>query len=169
RDNIMELRKKILATHIGSRPVVFFVTQINLRHDIHHCYPNPLNTVHMPRFYSYFNGMKFQRLGGYDGIRLPLEYKGITLKPYYWFHCHFKADMDHFLRSGLSTWEKLHNFQEFPSLESYMLHIAKTKYGTNDLKVACKIYMEKTFFPKLEEYDPKKYIPYSSHVLKNFK
>lgn len=168
-DNIVDLRKKILATPTKHQRVVFFISQINLKYDIHHCYSTGIISKHMPRIFSYFKGMSWQRLGQTDAIKLSRFHQRKVIEKPCWFHCHFKADMDHFFRTGLTKWEKLGDFKIFPSLESYMISIAKYNYGTSDLKQACAIYMKKDFPLEIKEYDPKKNFPYCSHIIKNFK
>ncbi len=176
-DNIKELRKKILNTPIKARPVVFQLNQINLIQDIHHTkHENPLSPC-MPRIYSHARGMKFQRLGRWEGVKyfrdvVQLNINRpdyIKIKTPFWFHCQFKAPMDYFFRSERTNWRELGRFVRFPTLRSYMIHKAKIRFGTRDLDKACEIYMKTCFFPRLLKYDPEKYIAYSTHIIKNFK
>lgn len=176
-DNILELRKKILSTPIKARPVVFQLNQINLIQDIYHTkHEDPLSPC-MPRVYSYAKGMKFQRLGRWEGVKYFKDVvclninkpDYIKIKTPFWFHCQFKAPMDYFFRGERTNWRELGDFKKFPTLKSYMKYKALRRFGTSDLNKACAIYMEREFFPRLLKYDPEKYVAYSTHIIKNFK
>jgi glycosyltransferase involved in cell wall biosynthesis len=180
--HINNLREIILNTKRFIRPVVFDTTQVNLVCDYYHTgmskekrgqgkghYIPPPVTSYSARIIQYFPGMKFIRRRRWEGVRFQRYLKHIRLEKPYWFHCEFKSDMDYFYRSERTNWRELGNFKKYPTLGFYVKDVIKDKYGTDDIKKACKIYMQKDFFPYLEKYDPEKYYPYPELIKEQMK
>jgi glycosyltransferase involved in cell wall biosynthesis len=171
--NIKELKEKILNTERFNRPISFGFIGVNLVYDYTHTgtskearppgaghYVPPAITSLNYRIYRYFPGMKFTRLGRWEGVRFQRYLKHVKLEKPYWFHCEIKPDMDYFYRSERTNWRELGDFKKYLTLDSYVRSIIKGKYGTDDIGEACDIYMQKDFYPYLEKYYPEKYYPY---------
>lgn len=171
--SINKLREIILNTRRSIRPIAFDITQVNLVYDYYHTgmlsekreedrgrYIPPPVTSYPARIIQYFPGMKFTRLGRWEGVRFQRYLKHIKLEKPYWFHCEFKSDMDYFYRSERTNWREFRNFNKYPTLDSYIKDVIRDKYGTDDIKEACGIYMQKDFCPYLEKYYPERYYPY---------
>ncbi len=180
--DIKKLREIILNTKKSIRPIAFGTTQVNLVYDYFHTgvqkerrregegkYVPPPVTSYPARIVQYFPGMKFKRLGRWEGVRFQKYLKKIQLKKPYWFHCEFKSDMDYFYRSERTNWREMGDYEKYPTLDSYLKDVIKDKYGTDDINEACKLYMEKEFYPFLEKYDPERYYAYPKLIKNQFK
>lgn len=171
--DIKDLREKILNTKSSIRPISFGFIGVNLMYDYTHTgisnemrpkgvktYVPPTITSLNYRIYQYFPGMKFTRLGRWEGVRFQRYLKHVKLEKPYWFHCEIKSDMDYFYRSERTNWRESGDFKKYPTLDSYVRSIIKGKYGTDDIEEACELYMQKDFYPYLKIYEPEKHYPY---------
>ncbi len=172
-NNIVNLREFILSYKKTLLPTAFTIKQVNLIYDFYHTgIPKenrkngearfiPPPTVELQaRIIQYYPGMKFTRIGRWEGIRWQKFLYHKKIDKIYWFHCDQKSDMNYFYRSERSNWRELGNFKEFPTLEHYVKYIIKTKYSTDNMEKACKIYMDKEFFPFIVKYDSNLYYQY---------
>lgn len=131
-------------------------------------YIPPAMTGYRPRLYRPLPGFRFQRCGRWEGVRYKRFYD-MTAKKWpnpVWMHCNLKPDMHHFMRSERTNWRQQGDFKSFPTLLSYVEYVAPSKYGTDDLTVAARLYMQQRVYPFLKRYDPAKHFPYPKLVLK---
>lgn len=179
--NIAELREYLLR-HNGYWPPAIAVDLPNVSVDFWHTgaahdsqsqgdaatrrYIPPAMTGHRPRIYRPLPGFRFQRCGRWEGVRFKRFYDMTALRwprPV-WMHCNLKPDMHHFIRSERTNWRQHGDFKTFPTLKSYVEHVAPSAYGTDDWEKAAEMYMQQRVYPYLEKYDPVKYHPYPSAV-----
>lgn len=178
-NDIKKLREIILNRGRSLWPISYGFIGVNLVHDFLHTgrekkseeehlklYVPPPITKLSNRIYQHFTGMKFTRLGRWEGVKYSLFLNQIKLPIPYFFHCELKTDMDYFFRSERTNWREYGDFEKFPTLESYIKSAIKLKYNTDDFETACKSYMEKYFWPFIDNYDPEKYYPYPT-LIKN--
>ena len=128
RYDIKKLREKILSTRRTLRPVAYGITQVNLFGDfLHTGKPEPSlkarNGVAPPinylpaRIVQHFPGMRFQRLGRWEGVRFQRYLNHVRIEEPYWFHCTFKSDMSLFFRSERTNWREVGDFDKYPTLQ----------------------------------------------------
>ena len=169
-NSISHLRDKILRTKRQVPPIRFGITQVNLFNDFEHTGPSseetkgawvppPVSTL-PARIIQHYPGMRFQRLGRWEGIRFQKYLKHVQIEKPYWFHCQFKSEMSLFFRSERTNWRECGDFDQYPTLESYIRDIIPEKYGTSDMEGACQIFIEREIKPSIREYNPEEYYPY---------
>ncbi len=171
--DIKELRQLIINARPSIRPIAYGIKQVNLYRDYWHTgiereqrHNNSGPHVASPvvslpaRIIQYFPGMKFARLGRWEGVRFQRFLQHRHLDEPYWFHCEFKSDLDYFYRSERTNWRQLGDYRRFPTLRSYIEHILPDKYGTNNIDEACRNYIEKHLNRFLMTYEPLRYYSY---------
>lgn len=171
--DIRHLRSRVLNTRPSIWPIAFGITQVNLIYDFEHT-GTPRETrpkgagrhVGGPvaslaaRIVQYYPGMRFQRLGRWEGVRFQRFLRHIQLDEPYWFHCQFKSHMSFFYRSERTNWRELGAYDRYPTLHSYIKDVIRERYGTDSIEEACEVYMRDCFLPYLVRYAPEEYYPY---------
>lgn len=172
--DIAKLRKFILSRRRTLWPITFSITHVTLFRDIYSTgipreyrlhqnagkhVMSPISTL-QTRIIQRFKGMRFQRLGRWEGVRFQKFLRKIQIPKPHWFHCQWKSDMDLFYRSERTNWREYGDFTSYPTLQHWMNKIIKEKYGTFNIDRACEIYIKNDIEPFLMKYDEKKYFPY---------
>ena len=165
----LELRHHLLKSKSLSLTDVYWLPHPNLRADYFHTVsadnPSGGNSIlggESPRVYRRFPGMKFQRLGRWEGIRIPRPgrfVKKVIWKTPIYMHCTIKSKQNLFFRSERTNWRELGDFETYPTLGHYIDHVAATKYGASTLEQAIDLYEEK-YLKYLQPYDPEEHWPY---------
>ncbi len=181
REQVLELREQALGMR-GRGPVVIKLRQVNLVGDFWHTgreslehIDSPLRTkfvpamppvsAPVPRLYRYYSGFEFTRLGRWEGVRLPANARKIEWPDLAWFHCTVKSDRFLFFRSERTNWRELGDFATYPTLESYVRQVCEVRYQTTNIEAAIERYMNELFYPSLQRYDPRKWVPYTPRLL----
>lgn len=173
------LRKIVLGTKTGWRPIAFTLRIANLFLDLQHTgtprssrpqgkgrYVPELTDLVRMRIVEHFPGMRFGRVGRWESVRYAKFWRKVDLTEQpFWFHCEMKSPRDYFLRSQRTDWRENGNFSRFPTVEDFALESARRAYGTNDLDKAAEIYMHEEVYPFLKEYDPSEHYPYPETIL----
>ncbi|MFX0132105.1 MAG: glycosyltransferase family 2 protein [Candidatus Hodarchaeota archaeon] len=175
-NHIKELRKILLEFPRGILPKVISIPRVNVSKDFYNTktiyFLNGKkvkgNVITLPekKIYEYFPLMCFMRFKRREIVSFQEFMKEIVLRRVYYMHCDIKSSFNSFMRSERPNWRNLENFKKYPTLKSYILDIIKEKYGTSDLRTACKIYTkneienEDNYIP----YNPNKYLPYPELV-----
>ena len=169
--DIRQLRKRILETKRTFPPTAFGITQVNLFGDFWHT-GRPVASVKLyngvappignlpARIVQHYPGIRFQRLGRWEGVRFQRHLRHVRIEEPYWFHCTFKSEKSLFLRSERTNWREVGDFERYPTLMEYIQAIIPQKYGTDNFEDACRVYIENKVRPRIEQYDPEKYYPY---------
>ena len=178
--DIKKLRKLILNTKRGLRPISYGITQVNLFGDFYHTGREDLigksliNKHVMPpvsklgaRIIQHYPGMKFQRKNRWEGVRWSDKLKSIQLQDPYWFHFTLKTKLNQFFRSERSNWRELGDFKKYPTLDSYVDDVIRTKYNTSNIEQACEVFYKKEIYPHIIKYDKDKYYDYPQIILDN--
>lgn len=181
-----ELREFLLKGRSWTRPAIVHLMQASVHGDFWHTgrtegalpckggsriggTPFPPISRSMPRIYSWFPGFRFARLGRWEGVPLNALVRRIVQNVHWpkpvWMHCNVKSDENFFYRSERTNWRELGDYVSFPTLESYLQSLVCRKYGTDDMALAQRIYVEENVLPYLEPYDPTRFYPYPSLVL----
>lgn len=177
--NIAGLRERIVNADRTFRPTAFGITQVNLSWDYKHtgeagvegkgAWVQPPVSTLAARIVQWYPGMRFQRLGRWEGVRWQKHLRHVQIAEPYWFHCNFKSEMGIFFRSERTNWRELGDFQRFPSLDAYIQSVIVQKYGTNDMERACRMFIEQQIKPKLIPYDEGKWYPYPEMIIRALK
>ena len=170
---ISKLRNKILNTKRAIRPKAFGITLVNLFPDFWHTGleiekrdGNP--NIHVPppigklpaRIIQCFPGMKFVRLGRWEGVRWQSRLAHESIDIPYLFHCNFKSKLNYLIRSERTNWRELGDFLKYPTKESYVLDVIRYKFGVSDLLIAADIHWNRNVEPYLQKYDANQYFDY---------
>ena len=117
------------------------------------------------RIYRRFPGMRFQRIGRWEGVVLPKRISRTTFlnKPL-WLHCDIKSETSYFRRSERTNWRELGNFDKYPKLDDYIQASILPATGARTIKEAAKAYVGNSVLPYMKQYDPDKYLPLPSLV-----
>ena len=174
--DVMQFREFLLKRKRALRPEAVAVPQSNIVGDFWHTgvpmrpggYRANPERQHvsealvppMVRFYRHFPLFQFVRRGRRETVRFRHVLKVIRWERPLWMHCNIKSDMNLFFRSERTDWRELGDFKRYPTLPAYIQAHVQRKYGTSDLDVAARLYMERHVLPYLEPYDPDRYYPY---------
>lgn len=126
---------------------------------------HPDNTPRDNRTYRWFDGMRFERQGRWEGVNLPR--RGVRFHNYplaHWMHCDVKSSHNHFMRSERTNWRELGDFETYPTLSSYIEAVIAEKYGTDDFDTACAVYIDQMLRKDSEPYDPARFGDYPALV-----
>lgn len=175
-----QLREWLLKMKVRLWPTAVTVPQCNVSCDFWHTgvpmraggyranperqYLAPPVSPPMVRFYRWFPGFDFVRVGRREYGRWQRFMWLRRWRTPVWMHCTLKSDMNFFLRSERSNWRELGDFARYPRLIDYVHAVVEQKYGTADLEAAARLYMQRHVYPYLEPYDPQRYFPYPELV-----
>lgn len=173
-NNIMELREFLLALPKGFLPKIIGLSKLNIDGDFWHTRKDKFSSrgkvIRGPeiRIYEYFPFLTFTRFGRREHGSFQNFLKKIVLEKVYYWHCTIKSNLNLFLRSERSNWREFGNYKRYPTLLSYIKDTIKTKYRTENIKEALNIFLKNITYSKSNyiKYDPKKYLPYPSIILK---
>lgn len=175
--DVRNLRSIILQTRRGLRPWAFGIRQTNLVHDFHYTGPPRFDRdsslrYHVPpptndlkaRIIQWFPGMRFQRLGRWEGVRWQRYLAHRQLEESYWFHCSFKSSLDNLRRFERTNWREHGDFDRYPTLTDYLLEKVRSRFGTTNLAKAAGRHFEECIKPHLAPFDESKYGPYPALI-----
>lgn len=179
--SVLEVREMLLSERRSLLPKVYAVPQVNIVADFRHTgleresrggrsdpgryVPTPISDP-MLRIYEVFPGLRFGRLGRWEGARFNRFLRKIRTEVDYplWMQCSLKSNRSYLFRSERTDWRELGNYTKYPTLESYVHAVIRRKYGTEDLDKAAHLHFQRNIAPFLQEYDPDKYHPYPKLV-----
>ena len=166
-NDIAGLREFLLSRPRSVMPEVYAVPQRNLVLDFFHTgkdgelgeelpeinyTPRPVEPPQR-RFYRRFPGFAFVRLGKREGVRwqrwLPVK----EIDRPYWVQCSLKPDRNFLLRALRTEWRNLNDYQQYPTVESYLQTVIEQRYGTTDCDEAASMHMRQNFYPWLQPHD----------------
>lgn len=117
-----------------------------------------------PRIYRWVSGMRFDRLGRWEGLRLgPIAKRLQRIVDWptpIWIHCNVKPARHYLMRFERTNWRELGDYDRFPTLASFVAPRVREKYGTDSLSEAESICMNRHVLPYLAPYDADRYYPY---------
>lgn len=170
KNNILNLRERILKLPKGIMPKTISFKYINIGGDFWHIrtydyvLKKDFKVIGGPRvsIYEYFPFFTFYKFGKREYGSFQVFLKNIIINNIFVMHCAIKLGFDYFLRSERSNWRRTGNFKKYPTLVSYIKEIIKEKYKTNNFNEALKIFLHTEIYDKNHyvEYDPQKYLPY---------
>ena len=176
--DIRHLRERVLQTSRTLRPTVLGIKQVNVFHDIYHTgkelqpressvgrWVSPPVSTLPARIIQHYPGLRFKRLGRWEGIRFQRYLNHVKLEEPYWFHCTFKDPVVLLYRSERTNWRERGDFKRFPTLDTHVRTVIQEKYGTNDLKTAAEAFFAEHVAPLITRYDPEKYYPFPTLLL----
>lgn len=170
--NIQKLREFVLHHPRTWIPTALGITQVNLVHDfLHTGIPGdkeagshahaeaPVSTL-AARIVQWYPGLKFCRLGRWEGVRFQkrLRHEGIDIP--YWFHCSFRTKDALLVRFFRTRWREHGDFNKYPTLHDYVVDQAPVVFGTEDLHEAAERHYAQNLLPYLQRYDPEEYYAY---------
>lgn len=179
--SILNLRDWLLNRRSPIWPTAVAVPQVNVSCDFEHtgqelareggyranperAYLPPVMSFPMLRFYHWFPGFDFVRIGRREYARFQRFMWRHQWPHPVWMHCNIKSDHNYLFRSERTNWRELGDFERYPTLESYVADVIGEKYGTNDYNKASQAYLRKHVFPYLERYLPDAHYPYPDLV-----
>lgn len=169
--NIKKLRNLILHSKKTFPPKAFGITQVDLFPDIFH-YRNqnksssPISTL-PARIIQWFPGMKFKRLGRWEGIRWQKYLNHIQLDEVFWFHLNFKSKINQLIRMERNNWRELGDFKKYPTREIYIRDVIEQKFNTTDFSVAAEKHWDLYVKPFIRKYDENEFLEYPEIIKKS--
>ena len=175
REWLLNYRRPIWPTAVG-------VPQVNVSCDFWHtgqelareggykanperAYLPPPMSIPMLRFYRWFRGFDFVRVGRREYARFQKYMWRHTWPHPVWMQCNIKSDLNYLFRSERTNWREIGDFERYPTLESYVADVIEEKYGTKDYYEAAQCYLKRHVLPYLEPYRPDQHYPYPELVL----
>lgn len=109
------------------------------------------------RLYRRFPGMRFMRLGRWEGVQLPKRITHVYDWPKpAWMHCDIKSELNYFHRSERTNWRELGDFETYPTVEDYIRKKVMPANGFATFEEAARQNLLNDVYTYIDPYDPQK-------------
>lgn len=180
----MKLRQLLLnEKEVYFRPCQVWLFQAGVSGDYWHCLPQDVShELNIPdfieprrvcggamaRIFRVVPGMRFARLGRWEGVRYPRLLRrfchNIRWPAPIWMHCNIKSNINQVYREYRTDWRELGDYHQYPTLTAYVRYRIQTELGTEDISEAARQRDDPRHLTLYQRYDTSIGLPYPTLV-----
>jgi len=136
--NIKKLREKILKLN-GKKYYAVFIAYANLDGDLFHTSDKSFVPSKEGHLFTYSPKLKFENIGRFEVLKLPLYYKPIIIRDVYIFHLRsVKSALRLLYRRFWTDWRDTNDYQNFPTLQKYIKYKMQNDWGITEVNEAAR-------------------------------
>ncbi|MEX0811997.1 MAG: glycosyltransferase family 2 protein [Chitinophagales bacterium] len=170
KNNMRQLREKVLN---NSTPRAIQLPRFNINGDLKHCDPNKIVDAGEPILVWFNKQVFYKEYGKFDAIKLPVYFKQLKEKKYYYFHCQgLKSDENLMHRFHYFRWREILNTYSKDKLPSYVFDLDTFKQRRNEYLFettnpqSLKFRYQRQLVPRFRKFNPENYKLYYPEVLR---